>query len=137
MTESARPSEAELAILQVLWERGPSTVREVFDQIGRARGTGYPTVLKLMQIMATKGIVARDESRRSHVYRAQLDRNAIREKMTLDLLDRVFNGSGRDLVLHALSARKATTEEIAEIRSLLDHLEKDGGSDGTVAGGDH
>jgi predicted transcriptional regulator len=127
--EIPRPSEAELAILHVLWERGPSTVREVHERVGKARSTGYTTVLKLMQIMATKGMVERDESRRSHVYRALVERAGTQRRMLADLLDRVFRGSRRDLVMQALSARRATSEELAEIRSILDELEAKGGAD--------
>ncbi len=134
--EVPRPSEVELAILHVLWERGPSTVREVHERVGRARNTGYTTVLKLMQIMATKGMVARDESRRSHVYRASVERARTQRRLVADLLDRVFLGSGRDLVMQALSARRASPEDITEIRSLLDELEKKGEADESIAGGD-
>jgi BlaI family transcriptional regulator, penicillinase repressor len=122
--EGPRPSEAELAILQVLWERGPSTVREVHQRIGRERGTGYTTVLKLMQIMAAKGLVERDESRRSHVYRPRMDRGATQRRLVADLIDRAFGGSGRDLVMQALSTRRASPQELAEIRALLDELER-------------
>jgi predicted transcriptional regulator len=127
--EAPRPSEAELAILHVLWERGPSTVREVHERVGKARSTGYTTVLKLMQIMASKGMVERDESRRSHVYRALVERSGTQRRLLADLLDRAFRGSRRDLVLQALSARRATPEELAEIRSMLDELETKGGAD--------
>jgi predicted transcriptional regulator len=135
---AVRPSEAELAILQVLWERGPSTVREVHERVGGARGTGYTTVLKLMQIMATKGLVERDESRRSHVYRAVAERSATQRRLVADLLDRAFGGSGRDLVMQALSTRRASAQELAEIRSLLDRLETraKGGDDESAAGRD-
>jgi predicted transcriptional regulator len=122
----SRPSEAELAILQVLWEHGLCTVRDVFEQIGPARGIGYTTVLKFLQIMTAKGMVERDLSRRSHVYRARLDRTATQRSLLIDLLDRAFLGSGRDLVMQALKARRASPEELAEIRSLLDALEKKG-----------
>jgi len=139
--EIPRPSEAELAILQVLWERGPSTVRAVHERIGPARGTGYTTILKLMQIMASKGLVERDESRRSHVYRPLLERAATQRRLVADLLDKVFGGSGRDLVMQALATRRASSGELAEIRSLLDELEKEntrskGGPDEPVAGRD-
>jgi BlaI family transcriptional regulator, penicillinase repressor len=134
--EESRPSEVELAILHVLWERGPSTVREVHERVGKARKTGYTTVLKLMQIMATKGMVERDESRRSHVYRASIERARTQRRLVADLLDRVFQGSGRDLVMQALAARRASPGDIAEIRSLLDELEKEGGTDESDAGGD-
>lgn len=121
--ETPRPSEAELAILHVLWERGPSTVREVHERVGKPRNTGYTTVLKLLQIMAAKGLVERDESRKSHVYRARPSRTATQRRLVLDLIERAFGGSGRDLVLQALSARPASPDELAEIRTLLDQLE--------------
>lgn len=121
--EAVRPSEAELAILQVLWQRGPSTVRDVHACLEPVRGTGYTTVLKLLQIMAAKGLVERDESNRSHVYRARPEREATQRRLVLDLIEKAFGGSGRDLVLRALSARPASPEELAEIRSLLDTLE--------------
>jgi predicted transcriptional regulator len=120
-----RPSEAELAILHVLWERGPSTVREVHDRVGKARRTGYTTVLKVLQIMTAKGLVERDESRRSHVYRARLEREPTLRRLVVDLIDRAFGGSGRDLVMQALSARRASPGELAEIRSLLDQFEEE------------
>jgi predicted transcriptional regulator len=112
-----RPSDAELSILHVRWERGPSTVREVHERIGTARGTGYTTVLKLMQIMAAKGLVERDESRRSHVYRALLGRSSTQRRLVVDLLDRAFGGSGRDLVMQALSTRRASPAELSAIRA--------------------
>jgi BlaI family transcriptional regulator, penicillinase repressor len=131
--ERPQPSDAELAILQVLWKRGPSTVREVYERVDRERG--YTTVLKLMQIMAAKGLVRRDESRRSHIYHPLLDRSVTQRRFVVDLLDRVFGGSGRDLVLQALSARRSSPGELAEIRSLLDELEK-GEADEPVTGRD-
>ncbi len=134
--EVPRPSEVELAILQVLWDRGPSTVREVHERVGKARDTGYTTVLKLMQIMAKKGMVERDKAGRSHVYRAILERARTQRRLLNDLLDRVFQGSGRDLVMQALSVRRASSREIAEIRSLLDELETKGETDEPVAGSD-
>ena len=122
-----KPSEAELEILQVLWDRGPSTVREVHERIGPARGTGYTTVLKLMQIMVPKGLVARDESQRSHLYRALLDRSSTQKRLLTDLLERAFGGSRRDLVMQALSTRRASAEELAEIRTLIEELEREEG----------
>jgi predicted transcriptional regulator len=135
--ELPRPSNEELAILQVLWERGPSTVREVYESVGRGRDRGYTTVLKLMQIMAAKGLVERDQSRRSHVYRPLVDRRATQRRLVAELVDRVFGGSGRDLVLQALSTRRASPDELKEIRSLLDELEQEnGGGDESVTGRD-
>ena len=135
-TELPKPAEVELAILHVLWEKGPSTVREVHEEVGKARKTGYTTVLKLMQIMDSKGMVERDVSSRSHVYRAVLKRSQTQRRLLSDLLHRVFRGSSRDLVMQALSAQRARPEEIAEIRELLDHLEKSGGADEPVHDGD-
>jgi len=123
-TETPRPTEGELEILGVLWERGPSTVRQVHDALsGHGRGTGYTTVLKLMQIMAAKGLVERDASRRSHVYRTASPAGETQRLLVRDLIDRAFAGSASQLVLRALSTRPASAEEIREIRALLDDLE--------------
>ena len=126
-----QPTPAELAILRVLWRRGRSTVREVLDELNAARPAddvaGYTTVLKLMQIMADKRLVRRDESQRTHVYEPAAGEDQTQRRLVREMLERVFNGSARKLVLHALSARKATPQEIAEIRSLLDEMERDGG----------
>lgn len=118
-----RPTQAETAILHVLWERGPSTVRDVHHVLSAERHMGYTTVLKLMQIMHEKGIVRRDESRRSHRYQAVTSRHRTQRQLLADLLDRAFGGSMRNLVMHALSSRKASPEDLAEIRGLLDELE--------------
>ena len=117
------PTDAELGILQVLWRRGPSTVREVLGELGRERPVGYTTVLKLLQIMHEKGLVERDESERSHRYRAAVAEQATQRRLVGDLIDRGFEGSAGRLVLRALSARRATPEELSEIRRLLDELE--------------
>jgi predicted transcriptional regulator len=113
-----KPTDAELAILRVLWERGPSTVRQVAEVLGRE--TGYTTVLKLLQIMTEKGLVARDESERTHVYEAASTEDQTQRQLVSDLLDRAFGGSAAKLVLQALAARKASPEELAAIRKLLD-----------------
>lgn len=127
-TERPHPTPAELAILRVLWRRGHSTVRDVQAELnaGRPEGSpaGYTTVLKLMQIMTDKGLVRRDESQRTHVYRATASEEHTQGRLLRDLLDRAFGGSAQKLVLQALSAKKASPEEIAEIRSLLDEMEK-------------
>jgi predicted transcriptional regulator len=120
---STRPTDAELAILRVLWERGPSTVRDVHEALKRSRDAGYTSVLKVMQIMHDKGLVARDEAKRSHVYRAAVPREHTQRQIVGDLLERVFGGSARALVLQALSARRAGPKELAEIRKLLDEFE--------------
>ncbi len=119
-----RPTDAELAILRVLWERGASTVREVAEVLQKERGTGYTTALKLMQIMTDKGLVQRDDSSRSHVYEAVAPAEETQRQLVGDLLDRAFGGSAQQLVLRALSARKASPAELAEIRQLLDEMEK-------------
>lgn len=119
-----KPTEAELAILKVLWQRGPSTVREVTEHLQDERGTGYTTALKLMQIMTEKGLVKRDESERSHVYTAVATAETTQRQLLGDLLERVFSGSAQQLVMQALSTKRASKAELAEIRSLIDTLEK-------------
>ena len=119
---SPRPTESELAILAVLWRRGPSTVRDVYDELGAA--TGYTTVLKLMQIMADKGLVKRDERARSHVYRASAPQERMQSKLVGELLRRAFGGSIRKLMVAALSAERASPEELDEIRKLIDEADK-------------
>ena len=123
MVARLRPTPAELEILRVLWERGPSTVREVHESFGRERATGYTTVLKLLQIMTEKGLVTRDEAARAHVYAARLPESDTQRQLVGDLLDRAFGGSALKLVMHALSARKASPGEIARIRRMLDDME--------------
>lgn len=122
--EAPRPTEAELAILHVLWEHGPRTVRQVQDALEAERGTGYTTTLKLMQIMFDKGLLARDETNRAHVYSAAVTRQRTQRQLVGRMIAQVFDGSAQQLVMQALSAQKATTEELAEIRELLDRLER-------------
>lgn len=117
------PTDAELGILQVLWRRGQSTVREVKEELEAERRVGYTTVLKLLQIMHEKGLVERDESQRSHRYSPAVAETATERRLVGDLIDRGFSGSAGRLVLRALSARKASAEELAEIRRLIDELE--------------
>jgi predicted transcriptional regulator len=126
MPSRPKPTPAELEILRVLWERGPSTVREVHDLLDRERATGYTTVLKLLQIMTEKGLVMRDESARAHVYAARVPASDTQRQLVRDLLDRAFGGSALKLVMHALSARKASPDEIARIRRMLDEMEGEG-----------
>ncbi|HNG95976.1 MAG TPA: BlaI/MecI/CopY family transcriptional regulator [Acidobacteriota bacterium] len=118
-----RPTDAELQLLKILWERGPSTVREVHEALNQPKPTMYTTVLKTLQIMAEKGLVRRDENQRAHVYEAAIERESTQRKLVFDLLDRVFDGSARQLVLHALSSRRASSTELAEIRKFLDDVE--------------
>jgi BlaI family transcriptional regulator, penicillinase repressor len=119
-----KPTAAELQILQVLWERGPSTVREVHEALQEEKALGYTTVLKLMQIMTTKGLVRRDENQRAHVYEAQQPAEKTKRQFAADMLERVFDGSARELMLHALATQRSTREEIEELRNLLDEHER-------------
>jgi predicted transcriptional regulator len=118
MKDRRRPTDAELAILRVLWARGPSTVRDVAEALGR-QGS-YTTVLKLLQIMTEKRLVLRDDAARSHVYEAAYSQDQTQQQLVADLLHRAFDGSAAKLVLQALAAGKASPDEIAEIRKLLD-----------------
>ena len=122
--EPPRPTSAELEILAVLWSRGPSTVREVHETIAARRPTQYTTILKLLQIMAEKGIVERNEESRAHLYQASRPMEWTQRQLAGDLLERAFNGSARSLMLGALSARKTSKKELSEIRKLLDDYEK-------------
>ncbi|HET9817719.1 MAG TPA: BlaI/MecI/CopY family transcriptional regulator [Rhodanobacteraceae bacterium] len=123
-----RPTAAELEILQVLWERGDCTVRDVHEVLHRRDGTGYTTALKLLQIMYDKQLVLRDESQRAHVYRAAVSKERTQKRFLSDLLQHVFDGSPSRLVLQALGDHKASREELREIRALLNKLDKDAGS---------
>ena len=114
-----RPTDGELAILRVLWERGPSTVRQVHEVLSRDRPTAYTTALKLLQIMTEKGLVRRDDTDRSHVYHARLTEEQTQRQLVRDLMDRAFGGSAAKLVVQALAGR-ASAEELSEIRKLID-----------------
>jgi predicted transcriptional regulator len=120
-----RPTDAELAILSVLWQRGASTVREVHDALSATHDTGYTTVLKLLQIMTDKGLVTRDESQRAHVYVSRYGEQRTQRQLLGDLIDRAFRGSPASLVMQALSATHASAEELTAIRQLLDQMEGD------------
>jgi BlaI family transcriptional regulator, penicillinase repressor len=115
-----RPTDAELAILRVLWQLGPSTVRQVHEVLSRERPTAYTTALKLLQIMIEKGLVRRDETDRTHVYQARLSEEQTQRQLVRDLLERAFGGSASKLVMQALNAKRATPEELVEIRKLID-----------------
>jgi BlaI family penicillinase repressor len=123
-----RPTDAELSILQVLWEIGPATVRQVHDALSQQRDLGYTTVLKIMQIMAEKGLVTRDQSQRSHVYRANKPREQTQAQLVGDLLDKAFGGSAARLVMSALAHKPASREELKQIQRMLDEIEGKGGS---------
>ena len=115
-----RPTDAELAILRILWDRGPSTVRQVHDILGRERPTAYTTALKLLQIMIEKGLVERDERDRTHVYRARLSEETTQRQLVRDLVDRAFAGSSMKLVMQALATRRASPDELRDIRKAID-----------------
>jgi len=119
-----RPTDAELEILTVLWSRGPITVRDVHETIAGRRPTQYTTVLKQMQVMAEKGLVLRNEEQRAHVYQAARPREWTQRQLAGDMLQRAFNGSAKSLMIGALSSRKASKQELAELRGLLDEYER-------------
>lgn len=119
-----RPTDAELAILRILWEHGPSTVRQVHEALNQGRASGYTTALKLLQIMTDKRLVERDETRRPQVYRPRLSRDQTERQLVHDLLDRAFAGSAKRMVLQALAEKKASPVELAEIEKILNRLEE-------------
>ena len=125
MMNAPKPTAGELEILQVLWEHGPSTVRDVHQALHEKRkALGYTTVLKLMQIMTTKGLVRRDEKQRAHVYEACQPAERTKQQFAADVLQRVFEGSASDLMMHALAGHTASNEEMEELRRLLDEYER-------------
>jgi predicted transcriptional regulator len=115
-----KPTDAELAILRILWERGPSTVRQVHDILAHERQAAYTTALKLLQIMTEKGLVERDERDRTHIYRARLSEEQTQRQLVRDLLDRAFGGSSMKLVMQALATKRASAEELRDIRRAID-----------------
>jgi predicted transcriptional regulator len=129
MSKTPRPTDAELAILRVLWQLGPSTVRQVHDVLMRDRPTAYTTALKLLQIMTEKGLVRRDESDRTHVYQSRLTEEQTQRQLIRDLMDRAFGGSSSKLVMQALASKRASTDELTEIRRMLERG-KERASDG-------
>jgi predicted transcriptional regulator len=128
-----KPTDAELAILRVLWSRGPSTVRQIAEDMGRE--AGYTTILKLLQIMTEKRLVVRDEAARTHVYEAAYTQDQTQRQLVTDLLERAFDGSAAKLVLQALAASKTSPEELAEIKKLLRGAGASAANDDTKPGG--
>ena len=124
-----RPTDTELEILRVLWQQGPSTVRQAHEELTKSRFTGYTTTLKMLQIMTAKGLVERDDSQRTHVYTACLTQQQTQRHLISDLLSRAFDGSARKLVVQALSAEKISPRELDQIRRLLDELEGETGNE--------
>jgi predicted transcriptional regulator len=120
--KNSRPTDRELAILRILWDKGPSTVRDVNEAM--SEDTGYTTTLKLMQIMTEKGLLIRNESTFKHVYRPALTEEKTQKQLVGDLLDRAFAGSAEKLVMRALSAKKVSAKELARIREMLDEFEE-------------
>jgi predicted transcriptional regulator len=119
-----RPTDAELEILSVLWSTGPATVRQVYERISERRPAQYSTVLKFMQIMAEKGLLLRDDKQRAHIYKAARPREWTQQQLAGHLLERAFSGSAKALLIGALSAKKTTKSELAEIRKLIDEYAK-------------
>jgi predicted transcriptional regulator len=120
-----RPSDGELAILRVLWSRGPSTVRDVLTELSKVRDIGYTTVMKLMQIMVVKGLVVRDQSARTHIYQAAQEEAPTQSFLLKELMDKAFEGSASSLVMRALSSTKADDRELDEIQAFLRRLKKE------------
>jgi predicted transcriptional regulator len=120
---ASQPTDVELQILAILWELGPSPVREIHQRLGAAKGTNYSTTVKMLAVMLDKGLVKRDESARPHVYRAAEARQRTQKRMLAALIDRAFDGSSMSLVLQALSSRPASQSDLEEIRRLIDRLE--------------
>ena len=118
----AQPTERELAILGILWNNGPSTVRDVNEQMNKQQRTGYTTTLKLMQIMAEKGLLIRDKTRFQHIYKPAISEEKTQKQLVVDLLERAFSGSAEKLVMRALSAKKVSAEELSKIRKILDKM---------------
>jgi BlaI family transcriptional regulator, penicillinase repressor len=118
------PTPSELEILHILWNRGPSTVREIHDVLSKEKDVGYTSALKFLQIMTTKGLVTRSEEQRAHVYTASEPAEATKQQLATDVLQRVFRGSASQLMQHALSGRRSSKKEIEEIRALLDEYER-------------
>jgi len=133
MLKTPRPTDAELSILRVLWQLGPSTVRQVHEVMMRDRPTAYTTALKLMQIMTEKGLVRRDERDRTHIYHPRLSQEQTQRQLIRDLMDRAFGGSSSKLVLQALASKRASSDELAEIRKMIEGgPDQDRDSDGEV-----
>ena len=122
-----KPTASELEILDILWKRGPSTVREVLDSLNEKKSLGYTGVLKLLQIMTAKGSVRRDETNRAHIYEARRPADQTKRQLAADIMQRVFGGSASQLMMHALAGHRAAPAEIEELRRILDAYEDDDG----------
>jgi len=123
--KNLRPTDRELTILQILWDNGPSTVRQVNEAMNKDEYTGYTTTLKLMQIMAEKGLLRRDDSQFKHIYKPAITEEKTQKQLVGDLLERAFSGSAEKLVMRALSAKKVSKKELAGIRKMLDEFRRE------------
>ena len=123
--KQTKPTDAEFDVLRVLWDHGPGTVKEIHERLPGTPHRGYTTVLKILQIMSEKGLVDRDESQRAHVYRVALSMEQTQQNLLSHLMDKVFDNSAGNLVMRALSTKKASKAELAEIRKLLDKMERE------------
>ena len=119
-----KPTDAEIEILHALWKLEPATVRQIHEHLTKTKQAQYTTTLKQLQVMTEKGLVVRDESERSHVYRAAVARNQVQRQMTTHLIDRVFGGSARSMLMEALGARKVSKKDLAEMRQMIDDFDK-------------
>ena len=124
MTTAIKPTDSELEILNILWEKGPSTVRDIHDELEKTKDAGYTTTLKLMQIMHEKGLLKRDPTNKSHVYTANVSQEKTQGQLVKRMIDNVFNGSASQLVMQALGHHKANAAELEEIKKYLDDLSK-------------
>lgn len=124
MTNNIKPTDSELEILNILWEKGPSTVRDVHDELEKSKDAGYTTTLKLMQIMHEKGLLKRDATNKSHVFTANVSQEKTQGQLVKRMIDNVFNGSASQLVMQALGNHKADEKELDEIRKYLDEIAK-------------
>ena len=134
-TPSTQLTEVELQVLNVLWERGPSPVREIHARLEETRGTNYSTTVKMLSVMLGKGLLKRDESKSPHVYRAAMTRKRAGKRMVDDVVSKVYEGSTMSLVMQALASGKATPAELSELRTLIDQLERDSDAGSGNSGG--
>ena len=120
---TSQPTAVELQILRILWELGPSPVRDIHQRLNEAKGTNYSTTVKMLSVMLEKGLVRRDENASPHIYRAAFSRETAGKRMLSDLIEKVYDGAAMSLVLQALASTQATKEELDEVRRLLDQME--------------
>jgi len=123
MTEAIKPTDSEVEILNILWEQGPASVRDIHDILSLKKDAGYTTTLKLMQIMLQKGLLERDDSNRSHVYKAAVTREQTQKQIIQRVIDQVFNGSAAQLVMQALGKHETTASELEQIKEYLKNIE--------------